>query len=62
MVIFMYFVGIDDGVHDTIDWNSEGEKDGRSSVYDDPGKSVFILIGYKIAHNVYRYHKFIFVC
>ena len=45
MVIFTYFVGIDDAVHDKIDQNSEGEKGGRSSVYDYPGKSFFILVG-----------------
>ena len=32
------------GVHNTVDQNSEGEKDGRSSVHDDPGKSFFILV------------------
>ena len=47
MIIYMYFVGIDDAVHGTIDQNSEGEKEGRSSVYDGPGKWCFILIGYK---------------
>ena len=46
MVIFTYFVGIDDGVHETVDRNSEDEKHGRSSVHDDPGKSFFILTGY----------------
>ena len=47
MVIFTYFVDIDDGVNETVYRNSEDEKDGRSSVHDDPGKSFFMLIGYK---------------
>ena len=51
MVILTCFIDIDDAVHDTRDQHSQGDKNGTSSVYDDPGKSFLILISYKVAHN-----------
>ena len=47
MFILMCFIDIDDAVHNTRDDNSEGDKNGILSIYDDHGKSFFILTGYK---------------
>ena len=47
MVIFTYFVDIDNGVNETVDRNSEDDNDARSSVHDNPGKSFFMLKDYK---------------
>ena len=44
MVILICFIDIDDAVHDLRDEHNEGDENGTSSVYQDPGKPFLLLI------------------
>ena len=46
-VILMWFIDIDDEVHDLTDEQNDGDQSGTWSVCDDPGKSFLVLISYK---------------
>ena len=45
MVMLTCFIDIDNAVCNMRDDNSEGDKNGILSIYDDHGKSFFILTG-----------------
>ena len=55
MVILTYFIDIDHAVHNMRDDNSEGDKNGISSIYDDHGKSFVILTGYQNCRSYTRH-------
>ena len=52
MVVLIWFVVIDDLVYGRADTDTAVDKNCRSSLHDDPGKSFVILFSYKNAYYI----------
>ena len=57
MVVLIWFVVIDDSWYDGEDTDTAVDKNGRSSVHDDSGKSFVIVLSYKNCTSYTRDHN-----
>ena len=57
MVVLLWFVVIDDSLYSRKDTDTAVDKNCRSSIHDDPGKSFVIVLSYKNCISYTRDHN-----